>query len=236
MVIGRRYRTPGQIMGLAVIACFAYAALLFMQQQVFFKTAMETEATVARAGGALFGNSQIVQVDYTLKGITPVSARIRAHFSRAEGQTIRIAYNPKHPSEARLAEPLDVYLGSISAFVLGCAVLAADIVRRKRKRRILASAPEYRTPVTRSLQIEYPDPVTGERRVAYSEDELPPNMRARLSAARAQAAVEGVHEIRKRMFVFTDASGRSHTYQSLDEVPHGLRRKVEQEMRGPDDH
>lgn len=231
MITGLRYNTLGRIIGLAVVACFAYAALLFMQQQTFFKMAVETEGTVTHAGGALFGNNQVIQVDYMLNGVAPISARISAHFHHAKGQTVRIAYHPRHPSEARLTEPFDVYLDTISIFMLGLIVLVADIVRRILKRGIPIPVPDHRTNITRSLRVEYPDPVTGERRVAHSENELPTDICAKLRTAQHQATAEGIHKIRKQTYTFTDASGRQQTYHSLEEMPPDLRRRAEQEMR-----
>lgn len=231
MLTGRiHYRTSGQIMGLAVVACFVYSALLFMQQQVFFKTAVETDAAVKKPGGALFGSGQIVQVDYLLEGGTPISARVKAHFPHTEGQNIRIAYNPKHPSEAWITEPFDAYFGAITFSILGTALLVADIVRRMLNRGISIPLPVRRTNITRTLRVEYKDPITGERRIAHSEEELPPEVRSRLESARAQAAAEGIQTKRRQTFTFTDASGRQRTYHSLDEMPPELRRRVEHEM------
>ncbi|HPO13512.1 MAG TPA: hypothetical protein PLI09_08715 [Candidatus Hydrogenedentes bacterium] len=231
MLTGRiHYKTSGQIMGLAVVACFAYSALLFMQQQVFFKTAVETDATVMKPGGALFGGGQFTGVNYVLNNGAPVSARVKAHFPHTEGQNIRIAYNPKHPSEARLTEPYDVYFGAITFSILGVALLIADIVRRMLNRGFSIPPPVRRTNITRTLRVDYKDPITGERRIAHSEGELPPEVRSKLERTRAQAAAEGIQTKRRQTFTFTDASGNKRTYHSLDEMPPELRRRVEHEM------
>ncbi len=90
-----------------------------------------------------------------------------------------------------------------------------------------ASAIQHRTIVNHSQRIEYDDPVTGQRRVADSLDDLPPDVRSGIESALTQARSGASGG---SAYTFQDASGVTRTYDSLDEMPPEVRR-VFQEAR-----
>ncbi|MBN1341221.1 MAG: zinc ribbon domain-containing protein [Phycisphaerae bacterium] len=78
----------------------------------------------------------------------------------------------------------------------------------------------FTTTVVREVQnIRVADPRTGEERVYHSLDDVPPEIRERIEALRADASATGASQT----FTFQDASGQTRTYHSVDEMPPDVR-------------
>ncbi len=79
--------------------------------------------------------------------------------------------------------------------------------------------------VTKQETVTYTDP-QGQRHVYHSLEEVPPELRAKIEAARAEALKKG--QGTSQTFTVRDASGIEHIYHSLEEMPPYIRAMVEQ--------
>ncbi len=73
--------------------------------------------------------------------------------------------------------------------------------------------------VRRTEHIQLTDATTGEKRVYHSLDEVPPEIRERIEALRA----EGGGAQTQQTVTFRDGTGREQTYHSVDEMPPDVR-------------
>ncbi len=81
--------------------------------------------------------------------------------------------------------------------------------------------------VQRSEQIEIVDERDGRRRVYHSLDEVPPEIREKIEAARARARPTTT----RHTFTMRDASGVERTYDSIDDMPPEVRAIYERMLK-----
>lgn len=244
----------GLVMG--GVGCIFGGVALFLEGQTFLQTAAVTAGTVTRggSGGDKAGPGPGILVSFTLEDGSEEIVGLDPQSSYRRGDSVRLAYQPSNPDQARICTFWEMNLGPACLLTIGillggagifCFVAApsrrgtracesfsdlpGEILADPRVAEAFARDPGFSKHVHVSHQehIEIEDAVTGQKRVYSSFDEVPPGIQAKLDALRGQMYAKATGASGETYTFRDELTGEERTYHSLDEMPRHIRRFFE---------
>ena len=230
---------------------------IFLNNQTFLGTAEIIQATVAN-GGEKGGMGSGIQVSFALKDGSRKTVGLDPQFSHKAGDSVLVAYQPSTPDKVRIYTFWEMNVAPACLLTIGVLLMGASVFtfsaaypgRRGRRTRVYDNAlgipeellkdkvvaeafardPVFGKQVRVNVQerIEINNPVTGEKQIYNSSDEVPPDIQAKLDAIR-----DRYKSAKTQPFTFrNESTSEVKTYHSLDEMPPEVRRFFENVGKG----